>query len=314
MITKTATDQTKMGFGQRLLVFALIFGPAIVLNSQGDPIAATTLIVIGVAALTGFRLGAAAIFLFLATGTVALWIAPAIGIALENRFAGWLETTGLTNRLISIFAVAMGILAVGGVASKLTGHRLATAKKLDAINRWLGFTLGAAEGAAAMVLLLGGILMVEPRVKQRAPLLDPDDSRRQWASHFIMQTSAKTRQSLIGPLIVNHNPFRTIPPLNQFVKLQDTVEALQDPNQIQSMLDHPSMQQLQNSFEVQQAVKELRADPKVAEILNSQQVTGTMALTLLNHPAILKLVDQPGFLETAQATIEGIQSPPVITP
>ncbi|MDG2224093.1 MAG: CvpA family protein [Rubripirellula sp.] len=314
MTAKAAADPTKMKLGQSLLVLAAIVGPACFFYSRGDSIAATLFAVTGVAALTGFRVGAASIFLLLAAGTVAFWTAPSVGIAFEHHFSGWLGTTGLTNRLISIVAVALGLTGIGIVASKLVGRWLAKSKKLDLTNRWIGFTLGAAEGATAMVLLLGGILIMEPRVKARAPLLDPEDRRGHSIAEFILQTSKQTRQSLIGPFLTDHNPFRTIPPLTRFTEIQDTVEALQDPNRIESVLNHPSIRQLQDSAEMQQAVKELHADPEVAEILRSRQVTGTMALTLLNHPAILKLVDQPGFLDAAKSAIHEIQPSPIVAP
>ncbi|MGB0599275.1 MAG: CvpA family protein [Rubripirellula sp.] len=308
MTAKAADDPTKMKFGQSLFVLTVFFGPAFLFYSRGDSITATLFAVTGVAALTGYRVGAAAILLLLATGVVALWTSPSIGMAFEHRFSSWFGTTGLTNRFISILAVILGMTAIGIVASRLIGQWLAKKKKTDLTNRWIGFTLGAAEGAATMVLLLGGILMMEPRVKARAALLDPEDRRGHSMAQFILQTSAQTRQSLIGPLLIDHNPFRTIPPLTRFTEIQDTLEALQDPDQLEQILDHPSVRQLQNSVELQQTVEELQADPELAEILQAQQLTGKMALTLLNHPAILKLIDQPGFLDAAKSAIDGIQS------
>lgn len=308
MTAIAADDPAKMKFGQSLFVLAVFFGPALFFYSQSDSITATLFAVTGIAALTGYRVGAAALLLLLATGAVAFWTSPSIGMAFEHHFSSWFGTTGLTNRFISILAVILGMTAIGIVASRLIGQWLAKEKKADLTNRWIGFTLGGAEGAAAMVLLLGGILMMEPRVKARAALLDPEDRSSDSMAQFILQKSAQTRQSLIGPLLVKHNPFRTIPPLTHFNEIQDTLEALQDPEKLEQILDHPSVRQLQNSVELQRTVEELQADPEVAEILQAQQLTGKMALTLLNHPAILKLIDQPGFLDAAKSAIDGIQS------
>ncbi|MEM1069479.1 MAG: CvpA family protein [Planctomycetota bacterium] len=300
-------QKKRMPFRTFLTLSALIFGPAIFFKLQGDVITASVLTVSGMAAFAGYRSGALSIFALFGSATIAFWFAPSLGMSLEDSFSSWFGTTGLTNRMASILGIALAIVLFGAVLSLLVRRRLRRWPKLTAVNQWGGFSIGAIEGGLVMFLLLGGILMIEPRERERAPQRDPQDARGQMISRFILRTSAQTRQSLLGPTIVRYNPFKTIPQLSKFDEIQDTVQVLKDPNKIQSMLYHPSIRDLQKSPEVQRAVDELHADPEVAQMLRSQQIDGSMAVKLMNHPALLNLIDQPGFLDRATSVIRNLK-------
>lgn len=306
MTGEEAPKKAKMRFGVRLILCLAIYGTAAYFKFQGDYITGSILAVSGIAAFAGFRAGALGIFILLMGASIALWVAPTIGVTHEATFAEFFGTTGLTNRLASIVAVAIGIVVLSAVVSKLISRRLIHRPRLDATNRWIGFALGGVEGAAMMVLLLGGVLMIEPRERERAPLRDPNDGRGQMISKFILKTSERVRQSSLGPAIIAYNPFETIPQLNKFEEIQDTVQVLKDPEKIQRMMYHPSIRQLQRSPEVQSVVDELWSDPEFNEILRSRQIDAAAAMKLMNHPAVLRLLDQPGFVERAAEVIEGM--------
>ena len=74
------------------------------------------------------------------------------------------------------------------------------------------------------------------------------------------------------------------------------------------MLRHPSIRQLQQRPEVKVAMDKLIEEPSIQEILRSQEkMNRSMAMSLLNHPALLELVDQPDFLSAAAKVIRGMQ-------
>jgi hypothetical protein len=56
---------------------------------------------------------------------------------------------------------------------------------------------------------------------------------------------------------------------------------------------------------VRKAVDQLTSDPAIQQILRSgKKMDRSMAMTLMSHPAVMELVDQPGFLEQAAKAIE----------
>ena len=57
--------------------------------------------------------------------------------------------------------------------------------------------------------------------------------------------------------------------------------------------------------EMRRAMTELQKDPEIEEIRNSgRPIDGKAVITLMNHPAVLELIDQPGFMEQAKAIIQ----------
>jgi hypothetical protein len=79
-------------------------------------------------------------------------------------------------------------------------------------------------------------------------------------------------------------------------------------------LQHPSIQRLQQQPSVKQAVDRVNSDPKIREILDSNQpISRSAAMTLLSHPAVMNLVDQPGFLEEATQAIQESEQSAVMT-
>jgi hypothetical protein len=212
----------------------------------------------------------------------------------------------LANRFLSIGVVGLVItFAVSSLVILLLGRLLRKRPRLDSLNRWLGFSVGAVEGLAAMVFFLGGLLIVEPMERERAELRDPADVRGRMLSKFILVTAEATRESRIGPVLETYNPFIRVPQLNRIQEVQQSVQVLSDPAKIEGLLHHPSMEQLQRRPEVRQAMQKLNSDPKISDILRSgRSMDRTMAMTLLSHPAVLELVDQPGFLEAASRVMQ----------
>ena len=300
-ITRDEKRSTSMRFGRRLFLTLIFLGPALYFVSDGDLVMAAVCLAAGLAAFGGYRTGAAYIIAMVAAATVAIAFAPSIGLTQEWRLSQWLGTTGLTNRLLSVGLVGLLMtLLILFTVSLLLSRFFARRPRLDALNRWLGFGLGAVEGVVAIVLFLGGMLVIEPiELRQRA-FREAGDVRGQVVSRFILSTSAHTRDSRIGPAIVAFNPFTRIPSLNKVEEIQQSVRVLSEPSQIQRLLEDPAMKQLQQRPEMRRAMSQLQSDPELQDILSSgKPIDRQTVFTLMNHPAILELLDQPGFLEEA---------------
>lgn len=304
-MTQEEPITTSMPIRVRLLLLVAFCTPTLYFALSDDLVTATVCMASGIAAFGGYRTGAGYILAMLGAAAAAIAFAPSIGLSQEWRISQWLGTSGLTNRLLSVSLVGLLIgLVTLFLLSFLIRRVFANRPRLDSLNRWIGFAFGAVEGVIAMVLFLGGLMMIEPLELQRSELRDKNDVRGQAISRFILNTTASTRKSRIGPMLVAYNPFTRIPSLNQVEEIQQSVRVLSEPSQIQRLLEHPSIQQLQQRPEVRRVMSELQSDPDVQEILHSGNPMNRQAMmTLMNHPAVLELLDQPGFLEEAAEVV-----------
>ncbi|KKK73167.1 hypothetical protein LCGC14_2896540, partial [marine sediment metagenome] len=148
------------------------------------------------------------------------------------------------------------------------------------------------------------LFVIDPIENAHAQSRSADDTRRQFLSKAISTTTEYTRASRLGPIIDQYNPFVRIPSLNKLEEVQKSVRVLSDPRKIDRLLKHPSIQQLQRRPEVRAVVRKLNDDPEIRNVLRSgRRMDRSMAMTLLNHPAVLELIDQPGFMEEATKVI-----------
>ncbi len=299
-------ERPRMSTPTFLCWLAIFGGAAYFFYQKLDYVGMLGTAAIGLACFSGFRLGASRITATLLGFAAAVAFAPGLGLTQEHRFTEWFGTTGLTNRFFSIGAIGILLALSVTVVSVLIMNRVMKHRpRLAWSNSWLGFVIGGAEGAVAVLLLLGGILMIQPMEQKRADLRDPSDVRGIAVSNAILTVAQKTQASQIGPTIEKYNPFTRIPQLNKLEKIQNTVHVLSDPDKINGLLQHPAITQLQQQPEMKRAVDSLMSDAEVKRILYSgKALDRAAAITLLNHPAVLELVDQPGFLEQANKIID----------
>ncbi len=303
---KIRPQRARMGLPARLAFSALFFGGAAYFVSQTDYVLAAFLAATGIAAFGGYRAGAVRIFGTLIAFTAAILVAPSIGMGNEERFAGWFGTTGLTNRVLAIGAVGILIsMIVSMITFLVAGMFLAKRPKLDSANRWLGFGIGAAEGMIGILLLLGGLLIIEPTLRDRMAKLNAADAQRARVANWVLAVNDNVHSSRVGHLVEQYNPFKLVPQLNKLEEIQQSVTVLSDPQKIDELIQHPSIKDLQKRPEVKQAVRSLMQDPEIKEILSSgKRIDRDSAMKFLNHPAVLELIDQPGFTEEAYRIIQ----------
>jgi hypothetical protein len=262
--------------------------------------------IIAVACFSGFQFGASRIAASLIGIAAAVALAPQLGMSQEHRFSEWFGTTGLVNRFLSIGVIGLLISLVASVAAVIIANRfIKNRPRLAKSNCWLGFVIGGAEAAIAVLLMLGGVLVMEPLERQRAELSRADEVPRFAVGPVITTVAMKTRASELGPVIDKYNPFVRFPQLNKIEKVQRTVGVLSDPAELHQLLHHPEIIKLQERPEVKRAVDRLMSDTEIKQILDSADtLSGEDAMTLLKHPAVLELIDQPGFLAEANAIID----------
>ena len=295
-----------MAWKWRLFFLISFFGPAAYFGYDGDYVLAAIMAVAGCSAFSGFRIGATAIIASVAAIAAAVTYAPSIGHQHEWRFTEWFGTTGLLNRFVSIGAVGLSItVATSIVAMLVTGKLFRSQPSLSRTNKWLGFMIGGVEGVVASLFLLGGVLILEPIEQQRSAQGANQTESGKRISGLVLKTAQWTRSSEVGPYIQQYNPFVRFPELNKIEQVQKTVQTLSDPQKIERLMRHPEVQRLQSRPEVRTAVEKVMSDPEIRSALHSgTPMNRSIAMTLLNHPAILELIDQPGFLAVATKAIQ----------
>lgn len=181
------------------------------------------------------------------------------------------------------------------------GNRLLKGRpKTTLLNHWLGFLLGAAEGAIVVVLLLGGMVTIQKVNADRLSERIPPTGRAKLLAEILDITSAQTKSSRLAPVVARFNPFEHVPQLSNVEEWQRSMEVLMDPSKVNAMLQQPAIQQLKNREDVNATLAKLNEDPEIQKLLNSNQpASKELAVRLLNHTAVLELLDQPEFRAAA---------------
>jgi uncharacterized membrane protein required for colicin V production len=274
-------------------------------GGAGDYVLAAACSISGFTAFMGFRVGAVVILGSVGAIGAAIAFAPPISYAHEFRFTEWFGTTGLLNRFLCVGVVGLTIaLGITGLVILVAGRVFRNRTGLDMFNRWCGFGIGIVEGFVVCVLFLGGMLILDPIDTEAAQFQLADDSGKPFVAKAISSVTKYTRASRLGSFIENNNPFVHFPQLNKFEQVQKSMLVLSNPHKIDQLLNDPAIRELQRRPEVRTVIRKLMDDPEIREILQSDRLMDrSMAMTLLEHPAILELLDQPGFIEEATKVI-----------
>lgn len=299
-------EEVKVNKPFPILMFCFgVFGiPSIASAFLGDYVLAGLLFAIGFGCWVGFRTGALKAFSSILFVVAAIYVAPQFLHFVEPRMTEWLEFTGLSNRIASMVAIVLALGCVlTGIVSFVTWMVLEKGSKLERSNKLAGLLIGGVEAAVAVVLLLGGIQVVTPMFDQAK--VAEADKRFETLSDITLVTvadvSEKTKASLIGPMLKEHNPFTKYPEYNPLPKVQKTVQLLSNPNQINELLnDEATMEKLHASEAFSKAVEKLSVEPVMQKILSSKEPPGPQEIfDLMNSQSVLEILDEPGFLEEA---------------
>ena len=299
-------ERPRMSWLGRIFFTALAAGGIWYFMSSSDYVGAGAILVVLISAFSGFRLGFSKMGASLAAFGAAFYFAPKLGLQYESQFAEWFGYSGLLNRVVAIGSIGIAIALIGTIIlSMITGRILKRRPRLAWTNSWFGFGAGALQGAVAILLFLGGLLIVEPLELQRSNQQAEQPASKNSVSEMILAVTDHTHNSQLGPHIEKYNPFVMIPQLNKIEAIQKSVQVFSNPNKINEFLNHPNMMQLKQSPEVTEAVNSLVTDPEINAVLNKGgELNGDAAMRLLNHPALIELIDNEAFMEQASQIIK----------
>ncbi|MCC9600808.1 CvpA family protein [Stieleria sp. JC731] len=266
---------------------------------QGDIVTAICLVAISLMSMVAFKMGIIGIASSLLGLGAAVYLAPLATPYLEPYGTQYFQSTGLANRFlcIGISGILISMLVSMLVATVL-GQLIARRQWLAQVNHYGGFLLGAIEGTVMVWLVLGGLISIQ--MWQRGA-----DLKNNAVAAWVDQWASRTRQSTVGPIVRDYNPFEKIEPLAETQKFPVAVREFTSPGGLDRLLTAPEVQALQNNAEVSKAVRELQNDPKLAAVLQGgQPVQQETLIYLMNSPAVMKLADNPEFREQVKRVID----------
>ena len=275
--------------------------------SEQDYVAASALAAIAISGLWGYYLGAIRLIGFFGSLAGAYASAFPIGQWLEPHIAKNFDCSPAVTRMISLITGGGLVFIASCVVIAVVSRRLLDERpRLEAANRFLGFVIGGLQGSAAMLLLLSGILFIEPHAKQRVAIPRSEDDNRfaRAIALRVIDVGERTRQSTVAPLIQAYNPFERIPKL---IDLPRTGVAIRDQG-TKSVTEQRS----QTKSDVRRAIESLAQDPQLRKLAESKQpLDKQTAVSLLNHPGIAKLLEQPDLMQQLSEAMNdlGVESP-----
>ena len=200
-----------------LLAFGLCAGVVIFFAVNRDYFTASLAAVVTIAAFSGYRLGAAKLVAFLASGGIGLVYASTWGAAIVTHF----ELTGQSSQAIATGGVGLTVVLVGiAVGHLVTRSVIRPFATLDALNCWSGLGVGALQGTVVVLLFIGGILAIAPTVRSR--LESGSERHPAWrirVAETVVSLAAATEESAFGPWLARNNPFV------RFESLRDVIET-----------------------------------------------------------------------------------------
>lgn len=247
----------------------------------------------------GMRSGATGMIGMIAAMAIAVALAPSIGMRWEGEVARWFGTGGLVNRILSISLVGIAMtIGLSLIAKQITRQWILRSPTFAYLNRLSGVVLGFFQGALAVLLFLSGLVTIEAMQRSEGQVVRHTSPENR--ESLVVKLVQQTRTSRLGPWIEKYNPYERIPQLNRFAELKQSVSMIAEPARMQRLIEHPEVQRLRNHAQIQRVMEELVQDPDINHILHSgKPIDAPAVVVLMNHPSILKLLDQPGFLETA---------------
>ena len=301
-----SSEATKKSPSVFLPCLALFGIPAAVCAWQGDYVLAALLALTGFGCMSGFKVGAVKALALVAAIAAAVWFGPQWTGDLELKLTQWLSTTGLTNRLLSLGLITVGLITVTVfVVGCISGWIFKKSPSAGLLNRGVGFLMGGAEVAVGVLVLLGGLIVVQPML----PTTTREEAPVQHALNSgIAKVIEHTQSSYIGPIVEQYNPFVKFPQLNCLAQVQKTVAVLQDPYAVKRVINDQRIQALQEDETMREAIEMLKSDETINDILKSDgPVDRTKIMAIMNSRVVLHLLDQPGFVAEASKVIAEMQ-------
>jgi uncharacterized membrane protein required for colicin V production len=274
--------------------------------SEKDYVTASALGVVAFCGLWGYFFGAMRILGGVGGIVAAYHFAPRTALWIAAHLPDSVSTSPWMTQTLSLGVASLGIAALVMCIARIVSRRCSQSHDcFDSGNQVLGLGLGAAQGAVSMLFLLSAAVTSAPLANERLqqPTSAGHEVLSRIAAQQIVDIAHQTQRSTIAPLIERYNPFEHVPQLKQ---MQRTVAAIQDPQVFARFAEHPAMTKLQNKPSVRAAMESLANDSELKELaLSGKTITAQTALSLLDNPAIAKLLTEPELIrDIAQALRE----------
>ncbi|MAI73713.1 MAG: hypothetical protein CMM01_22835 [Rhodopirellula sp.] len=304
-------SRPRMGALLALLLLIAVLGLFGYYCNKSDWISAAATLAIAFAAFGGFKTGASKALAFLTSATATFYLAPYLGMQFENTFSDWVGTTGLANRFYAVLVTGLLVFLVTVIVTLKIGNRVLQGRpKTTLLNHWLGFLLGGIQGFLVVVILLGGMVTIQKVNAERLSERIPPTGRAKLLAEILDKTSQQTQASRLAPIVARFNPFEHIPQLSHVDEWQRGMEVLMDPSKVNALFDQPAIKELKNREDVSDTIAKLNEDPEITKLLNSNKpASKELAIKLLNHPAVLELLDQPEFRDAAMSAFRDAVMP-----
>jgi hypothetical protein len=280
-------------------VAALIFGNAV-----------TRIFVplVALASLNGYRVGGLKVVagvLGLVVGATAGFSAGRLCEGLVGRLLG---LSGLTNRLVSIgiAAVLLALLA-SFLLDFYVGRRLRRRPAVRRVDPWIGSALGAAQGAVLVLVLLWGVLVLEPVAAAQVAMIAPgqDAAQSDPTAVRILSMAGAVHESVVGRVADNVNPLSNV---RAFQLPNKCLAMLNNPRAVEAFNKHPAIKRLGERPVVKEVVKVLAEDPEISRMLASETGISRRDLAvLLSHPKILEVLDRSDVMADVAPIAEDIE-------
>jgi hypothetical protein len=265
---------------------------------RGDLVTAAAVVTVALSGWAGFKMGLGRIVATILAIIAAIGFAPSLGLRFENRFAAQFGTTGLTNRFLCIAAIGVLISLSVTILFNMLSHRfIAKRRKLRWFNQYTGFAIGIVEGVMIVWLVLGALLSLQKW--QRGVKIDNNR-----VAQAVDYWASETRQSLVGPMVRDYNPFERFETLAQIGNVQQTVRRFTQPKNLGRLMDDPMIHEMRVDPEVASAIDEIREDRAIKALIEQgRPLDGTAVMRMMNSHAVMRLVDRPEFARRARAIL-----------
>lgn len=301
----------RMGALWALVLIITVLGLFGYFCNQSDWVAAAATLSIAFAAFGGFKTGAVKALAFLGSATATFYLAPYLGMLFESTFSNWVGTTGVANRFYAILITGLVVFLITLITTLKLGNGLLQGRpKTTQLNHWSGFFLGAVQGSLIVVILLGGMVTIQKVNAERLSERIPPTGRAKLLTEILDKTSEQTEASRLAPIVDRFNPFEHVPQLSNVAEWQRSMEVLMDPSKVNALFDQPAIRELKNRDDVTNTFAKLNEDPEIQKLLNSgRPANKELAIKLLNHPAVLDLLDQEEFRDAAMSAFRDTVMP-----
>jgi len=115
-----------------------------------------------------------------------------------------------------------------------------------------------------VLLVLGGCISLQ--MWQR-----DDDIDGNRVDMTVDELASRTRQSALGPVVRDYNPFEHIEVLANFKTVRDSVQRMQDPGNVRQIIENPKVDALRSDPEIKEAIEAMQNDPAIKELLEQKR-------------------------------------------